>query len=40
MSGEIVAQDATGAPFNVGSVVTVRCSVSSWSEGSIFYSWP
>ena len=29
MAGEIVAQDATGAPFSVGSVVSVRCTVTS-----------
>lgn len=29
MAGEIVAQDATSAPFNVGTVVSVRCTVSS-----------
>ena len=29
MAGSIVAQDATSAPFNVGNVVSVRCTVSS-----------
>lgn len=29
MAGEIVAQDVTSAPFNVGSVVTIRCTVTS-----------
>lgn len=29
MAGEIVAQDATGAPFSANSVVSVRCTVTS-----------
>ncbi len=29
MAGELVAQDATSAPFAVGSVVSVRCTVTS-----------
>lgn len=29
MAGEIVAQDATSAPFGVGTVVSVRCTVTS-----------
>ena len=29
MAGEIVAQDATGAPFGVGTVVSIRCKVTS-----------
>lgn len=29
MAGTIAAQDATSAPFSVGSVVSVRCTVSS-----------
>lgn len=29
LTGQIVEQDATGASFNVGSVVQVRCTVTA-----------